>query len=66
MAKDLSKMASMEGGLIFTDGEINTEFYKLLNTLGVITTRGSKRYINLSHTEAKKALAKQFDVSTEE
>ena len=56
----------MEGGLIFTDGEINTEFYKLLNTLGVITTRGSKRYINLSHTEAKKALAKQFDVSTEE
>lgn len=66
IAKDLAKMATLEGGLLFTDGEINTEYYKLLNNLGVIVTRGSKRYIQLNYGEAKKALAKQFDIATEE
>jgi len=66
IAKDLAKMATLEGGLLFTDGEINTEYYKLLNNLGVIVTRGSKRYIQLNYKEAKKALAKQFDIAQED
>lgn len=65
IAKDLAKMASLDG-LLFTDGEINTEYYKLLNNLGVIATRGSKRYIQLNYNEAKKAIAKQFDISIDE
>lgn len=65
IAKDLAKMASLDG-LLFTDGEINTEYYKLLNNLGVIATRGSKRYIQLNYNEAKKAIAKQFDISIDD
>ena len=61
-AKELSQMAHLES-LLFTESEINSEFYRLLNQLGVIVTRGSKRYIQLSYTEAKKSLGKQFDVA---
>lgn len=61
-AKELSQMAHLES-LLFTESEINTEFYRLLNQLGIIVTRGSKRYIQLSYTEAKKSLGKQFDVA---
>jgi hypothetical protein len=62
IAKDLSKMATMDG-LLFTDSEINGEYYKLLNQLGIIVTRGSKRYIQLGYSEAKKCLGKQFEIN---
>lgn len=62
IAKDLAKMATLDG-LLFTDSEINGEYYKMLNQLGIIVTRGSKRYIQLGYSEAKKSLGKQFEIN---
>jgi len=59
-AKDFVTNCKLEG--IFISESEAKEFFKVLTTLEILETRGSRKYILQGYDGAKNILAKQFDV----
>lgn len=59
-ARDLEVLLDARG-LTVRQSELNGEFFKMLNSVNIVETRGGKRYLKKQYEEAMDAINSQFD-----